>query len=817
MSRIELRFPLCANLIVCVFLLAAVPSFSQQIVRRTSSPSIVSLGASPKPVGASLARRVGDSTFENAPPNYHVFSAVGVGERAAAEVLTLNFTGATTLTNIKLTNKDFVLEPGGSCYEGNHYASGQSCSLLVRFTPQGPGHRLGFLRIAHTAEANAASFGLTGNGYAPVVSFTPSQISTVTGSATSGTGTISTATSMAIDGGDILYIADTGNNAVKFMDSSGTLASEALGPIATPVSLAVDSFGILYTANVHSATYYFSIFYPWGSQTAYGYTYTSSTCTVAAPCAFSAVGMNYPANMSIDAFDNLFFEEGTTGAAEMPVASISGGSGTLNLWHLSDQFSFSSGKPGSFAVDSNGDLYTFYNFGTTTCYLIQEPLYDAEYSPTANRVAGGTKCGFAGDGGQARGAEISNSVGQMVFDTAGNLYFADAGNQRVRRIDALTGIISTIAGNGSTGSGGDNGAATTASLSSPSGIAVDSQGQVYILSNLPNAGPTQSLRKVGVKGYWNWGSVLKGTPVTKVFTVANTGNSSLTLSANASITGTNASDFTIDPTTTSCVLTSGAILPAGHSCNLGVIFKPSGGGSRTASILLEDNTIAGTNTIALVGTGTLPPATIAITAPKSGSTVTHGTTVTFTVSVTSTSSTKPTGNVTFKVNNSPIGSPVTISSGTASTTFSESTAATYTLSATYNGDSNYSPATATESLIVDAAPPVHILLQPVVGTASVCGVARFSVQVTSASGGTPTGSVALMSGSTKVSSANLRDGTALLSAGPTMSGLHTFVASYGGDSAHLAAVSAPLSWTIKPDALCGERFRFSARPEHPAE
>src|SRR6185437_2427765 len=187
------------------------------------------------------------------------------------------------------------------------------------------------------------------------------------------------------------------------------------------------------------STYYFSIFYPWGSQTAYGYAYTSSTCTPSAPCDFSAVGMNYPANMSIDNYDNLFFEEGTGGAAEMPVSSISGGSGTLSLWHLSDQFSYSSGSPGSFAVDANGNLYTKYSFSSTTCYLLEESLYNAEYSPTANRVAGGVGCGFAGDGGQARSALISSTIGQIAFDVAGNLYFADAGNQRVRRIDASTG------------------------------------------------------------------------------------------------------------------------------------------------------------------------------------------------------------------------------------------------------------------------------------------------------------------------------------------------------------------------------------------
>lgn len=126
-------------------------------------------------------------------------------------------------------------------------------------------------------------------------------------------------------------------------------------------------------------------------------------------------------------------------------------------------------------------------------------------------MAGGVVCGFAGDGGQARSAETSSKVGQMVFDIAGNLYFADAGNQRVRRIDALTGIVSTIAGNATAGYSGDSGAGRSATLSNPTGVAVDSQGQVYILSNAPTAGPTQVLRKVGVKGFRNYGNVTKGS------------------------------------------------------------------------------------------------------------------------------------------------------------------------------------------------------------------------------------------------------------------------------------------------------------------
>lgn len=797
---------LSAGMLLSPVLLAVTPSRAQQVVQVTEpQQSILSLAAAPKPEGEILARHPGDATFQHAPANYHVFAAATVGKDAGVETLTINLAGDTRLTRIESKNKDFVIEPGGTCVEGNAYTHGQSCTLQVRFSPQGPGHRLGFIQVSHTAAAKPMSFGLTGNGYAPVVSFTPSRITTVPSSVSAGTGTISGATNLAIDGGDILYIADTGNNKLKEMDSTGVINATALGPISTPASLAADSFGIVYTANTHNATYYFSIYYPWGTQTAYGYAYTSSTCTVGAPCAFSAVGMNYPANMSIDNYDNLFFEEGTQGAAEMPVSNISGGSGSLNLWHLSDQFSYSSGSPGSFASDAYGNIYTKYSFSSTTCYLLEEPLYNAEYSPTATRVAGGTACGFSGDGGQGRSAEISSSIGQIAFDIAGNLYFADSGNQRVRRIDASTGIISTIAGNGTAGFNCDGCAATTASLSNPTGVAVDSQGQVYILTNAPTAGPTQALRKVGAVGRYNFGSVVKGTSSVFVFTVANTGNSSLTLSSNAFFTGTGAADFSVDPNTTSCVLTANAVLAAGRSCKLGIAFTPSAAVARSATLQLMDNTVTGSNTIAVSGTGILATPTIKITSPTSGGSATDGTQETFSVTVTSTSAPAPTGTVTFKVNGSALGSPVTLSGGTASTKFTESTANTYTLSAVYSGDSSYATATASESFTFHTIlKPVNVSLVPAIGTTSTCSGPSFSVQVTAAEGNVPTGTVALQIGSTEVSSTSLHNGSAALSPPALNPGPHTFTATYSGDATYQPGASAPLTVVVPTQSsICG--------------
>jgi hypothetical protein len=783
-----------AGMLLCSVLLAATPALPQLMDRSAEQPtSIVTLAPSPKPEGALLARRQGDATFASAPANYHVFAAATAGEDAGVEMLTVNFAGATQVTRIQSKNKDFVLE-GGSCREGGSYAKGDSCTLLVRFNPQGAGHRLGFISIEHSADPTPAEVGLLGNGYAPAVSFIPSVIATVPATYASGAGIIDFSIRIAVDGGDVLYIADTGNIAIREIDASGKLTT--ITPFVssdTPKSVAVDTLGIIYTANTPGSQTYFAYYTPWDSQVYFNGKYDPGTCTPTDPCNLGTVGLGDPANVSMDPNDNLFLEEETKGAAEIPVSGISGQTAAATtVWYLSDSYTLG---PTSFAVDANDDLYTAF-FPPGDCMIVEESLYEAEYAPVANRVAGAASCGFAGDGGQARDAEISTSIGQIAFDAAGNLYFADTGNQRVRRIDYETGIIRTIAGSGTQGYSGDGGGSSGAELSEPSGVAVDSQGQVYILQNAPSAGPTQVVRQVTLDGYLNFGTFVNDTSsAAKVVVVSNTGNDDLNLSSAAFINGADASDFAIDPNTTTCVLTAGATLASGASCNVGIIFTPKATGLRSASLVFADNTVTGQNIVKLWGTGEASAPAVTITSPASKSSVNAGTVVTFAVSVTSSSKAKPTGTVTFSVNGTAIGNPVTLSnSGTASTTFSESTAKTYTLKAVYSGDSNYASTSVSETVNVTTASiktATEVNLMPSFNPTGGCGPMSFSVQVSSQSG-SPTGSVTLLSDGSALDAAALHDGTALLTARGMEAGLHSFVASYSGDSTHQPARSAAL-------------------------
>src|SRR5580765_7007263 len=99
---------------------------------------------------------------------------------------------------------------------------------------------------------------------------------------------------------------------------------------------------------------------------------------------------------------------------------------------------------------------------------------------------------FAGDKGQAAQAAISE-VGGIAIDTAGNVYLADQGNSRVRKIDA-SGIITTIAGNGHPQYSGDGVLATSTSLD-PRSVAVDTSGNLYIADE-----ENYRIRKVSVSG-----------------------------------------------------------------------------------------------------------------------------------------------------------------------------------------------------------------------------------------------------------------------------------------------------------------------------
>lgn len=125
--------------------------------------------------------------------------------------------------------------------------------------------------------------------------------------------------------------------------------------------------------------------------------------------------------------------------------------------------------PAQIAYDAAGNLYI--------ADLNNHVIRKVDLAGIVTTVAGTGEQGFAGDGGPATGAQLDSPAGVAV-DAAGNIYIADTHNQRLRRVS--NGTITTIAGTGVPGFSGDGGAAASAQLSTPSALALDAGGNIYI-------------------------------------------------------------------------------------------------------------------------------------------------------------------------------------------------------------------------------------------------------------------------------------------------------------------------------------------------
>lgn len=129
------------------------------------------------------------------------------------------------------------------------------------------------------------------------------------------------------------------------------------------------------------------------------------------------------------------------------------------------------GTPRALAYDTAGNLY----IADTRNHQVLR----VDTAEKLTVVAGTGRQGFAGDGGPATNAELNTPSG-IAVDSAGNVFVADTGNGRVRRIAIADGTINTVAGSGVAGFSGDNGQAVTAALRMPGALAVDGTGALYI-------------------------------------------------------------------------------------------------------------------------------------------------------------------------------------------------------------------------------------------------------------------------------------------------------------------------------------------------
>ena len=155
-------------------------------------------------------------------------------------------------------------------------------------------------------------------------------------------------------------------------------------------------------------------------------------------------------------------------------------------------------QPEGLVVDSAGNFYI--------ADALNSRVRKVSPAGIITTVAGTGHAGFSGDNGPAGSAQLSQPYG-LALDPAGNLYIADLGNQRVRRV-GTDGTIATVAGNGQTGSNGDGGPATSAQMLSPRNLAIDTAGNIYVsefvghaVRSIATDGTITTVAGTGVAGY----------------------------------------------------------------------------------------------------------------------------------------------------------------------------------------------------------------------------------------------------------------------------------------------------------------------------
>lgn len=316
---------------------------------------------------------------------------------------------------------------------------------------------------------------------------------------------------LAIDKDGNVLIADTANAMIRKVTTDGKIATVAgsgvhgfagdgadatKAAVASPLSVTVDSAGNFYiVSNADSRI---------RKVDAKG---IITTIAGTGQPGFAGDGsaadkaqMNYPTGITADGSNNLYVADSLNlRIRKISGSNISSVAGNGKLAYSGDGGAAANAQldsPQAVAVDAAGNLY----IADTGNNVVRRVARGGAIST----FAGNGQVGSGGDNGAATSAQLNTPLGVAV-DAAGNVYIADSQNGKVRRV-GTNGTIATVAGNGTQGFGGDNGAATSAQLYTPTGVAVDAAGNLYIADFNNNR-----VRRVSVNG--------------TIATVAGTGNS----------------------------------------------------------------------------------------------------------------------------------------------------------------------------------------------------------------------------------------------------------------------------------------------------
>ncbi len=293
--------------------------------------------------------------------------------------------------------------------------------------------------------------------------------------------TVAAATLLSLCAGPVLaqavYVTTTvaGNGTLGF---SGDGAAATSAQLSSPVGLALDGALTLYIADevnqrlrqVAAATQ--AIKTVVGNGTA-GYSGDGS--------GGSTAELNAPMGVVVDSSGNFYIADSANNVIRKVTSSGSvstiAGDNALGAGFSGDTIAPIDAQlsgPSAVALDAAGNLY----IADTANNRVRKVTLTAS-TPVITTYAGSGGTNFSGDGLPATDASLNAPRG-LAFDASGNLYIADSGNHAIRRVSAKTGLISTVAGTGTLGYNGDNIAATSAQLNYPLGVALDSSGNMYI-------------------------------------------------------------------------------------------------------------------------------------------------------------------------------------------------------------------------------------------------------------------------------------------------------------------------------------------------
>ncbi len=375
-------------------------------------------------------------------------------------------------------------------------------------------------------------------------------------------------------GGGNLFITDTSNNRVRKVDSSGIITtvagSDALGfsgdggpatsaSLSVPEGAAVDATGNLFIADTQN-------------QRIRKVDTNGIITTVAGDgnAAFSgdngpatSASLNFPTEVVVDGAGNLFIAD----TSNNRVRKVDSG-GTITTVAGNGTSGFSGdGGPATSASLAGPDSAALDGAGNlfiadTSNQRVRKVDHATQVIST---VAGNGTAGFSGDGGPATSASLFNPFA-VGMDATGNMWIADFGNNRVRKVTA-NGIITTVAGNGTAGFSGDGGPAGSASLNSPAGLALDSLGNFFIA----DSGNNRIRRVVTPPDFMitaspSSASIRAGQSASFSFTVAPGGgfNTAVTLSCSGL------------PALSTCTFTPASVTPNGSPVNATLAVKTTG-------------------------------------------------------------------------------------------------------------------------------------------------------------------------------------------------------------------------------------------------